>query len=194
MDDLDKSLTLLIQVCRNLGMPFVGLLRPGTDRATLLKLIEGLDIELPEELIEFYEFCDGVDANGLTDDESGVYYGYSFVPLSQAIDEYRELQLEIVTEGWDDISPAWFPWLRTDSCFYFVDCDNAKTGEPYIVSYTFESGPQTAYQSIRTTVDTFADYYRQGAFIVEDGKVMSSNHEMLKQIDRLHNPEVKIDN
>lgn len=160
MSDLNTSLTHLIEVCRGLEMPFVQLLRPGTDRATILELTQSLDLVLPEELIEFYELCDGVDANGHTPEQVEVYYGYAFVPLRQAIDEYRELQLEIVTEGLDDISEAWFPLLRIDSEFYFVDCDKANSGEPYIVLYSFESGPTTMYQIIQSMVDTFTAYHQ----------------------------------
>ena len=190
MADMKTSLTHLIEVCRGFNMPFVQMLRAGQDRSTILKLIQGLDLILPNDLIEFYEFCDGVDADGRTTKEVGVYYGYSFLSLKRAVSEYQNLQMEIVTEGWDDLSRSWFPVLGIDSAFYFVDCDKASSGEPYIVSYSFEDEPTIKYQSIKSMVDTFAAYYSECAFTVEDGRVISKNKQLMAQIDRQHNPEV----
>ena len=190
MADIKTSLTDLIEICRGLELPFVQLLRPGRDQAEIIDLTKRLDLILPKELIELYEFCDGVEANGRTPEEVGLYYGYSIIPLREAIDEYRELQLEIITDGWDDIDQSWFPLLRLDSNFYFVNCNKAQIGEPYVITYSFDSGPTTMHQSIGSMVDTFTDYYREGAFIVEDGEVISSNPTLLAQIALRHNPNV----
>ena len=155
-----------------------------------MELTSSLDLTLPTELINLYEFCDGIDQEGRTPEEVGIYYGYSIIPLREAIDEYRELQLEIITEGWDDILQSWFPLLRIDSNFYFVDCDTTKAKMPYIISYMFDSGPEIMYQSIQSMIDTFADCYGEGAFVVESGNFTVADSRLEAQIAARHNPNV----
>lgn len=187
---MNGSLERLISICGNLGMPFVPLLRPGLSQETIRELTRGIALTLPPELIEFYEYCDGVDSKG-TPRQTGVYRGYRFLPLQEAIEQYQGIQQERIIEGWEDISEAWFPLLRIDSAFYLIDCDKAREGKPFIVVYDYETSAETMYQSIQSMVDTFTDCYGEGAFTVEEGKVVSSDDQLVFQIAHRHNPAVK---
>lgn len=186
MAELSASMQRLVDICSNLDLGFVKLMRPGLRRESILQMTKPLDLTLPSQLIEFYEFCDGVDAWGHTPEEMGVYYGYWFSPLHEAVEMY----LHFREQNFEDMEKSWFPLLRFYSDHYFVDCSLASLGKPYVGAYSFEDEPYIEYQSIQSMIDTFADCYQEGAFSAVDGKAEFTAGWAETEISLRHNPNV----
>lgn len=187
LENIRVSMQKLVIVCQSLGMPFVNLLRPGQSRERVLQMWRPISLSLPSELIDFYEVCDGVDESGHTVRDSSVFYAYSFLPLQRAIDIYLDFQ----QKECEEIDKAWFPLLKSGRDYYFVDCDKAERHEPYIIGFMAESGADVEYQSIRAMLDTFADCYKESAFVVAGGEITDYNDEKQVEVAFRHNPKVE---
>ena len=187
MSDFVSSLKKLISVCEEKGVTFVSLLEPGRKREEILQEAQAIGLTFPEDLIELYEYCDGVDATKHRSNDIALYSGYWLLPLHHAVQDHLRLQQD--ENG--DIDPSWFPLLTLDGDYYFVDCALAASGEPYVINYTPESDPEAEYTTLQSMIETFADCFRENAFVVSDGKIIEYDGRLEAEITRRHNPEVQ---
>jgi len=178
----------LLVISRRLGLPFVDLLQPGLSYKEITQKIQSLGIIAPLQLVEFYEFCNGVQSDGHWTSEVELYQGYWILPLQEAIQQYDLLQR---TNDNGYVQKSWFPLLKCDRDSFVVDCTKALIGEACIINYMPELGPIVTYFDIKSMINTFADCYHEGAFVVSGRKVIGVDFKRVVKISIRHNPNVE---
>ncbi len=102
MASIAERCELLADAFEAKGVAVRGNLAPGLKRDEILRLVRPLNVALPEELIQLYEWKNGhVDDNGWM--PCVVFRDNVFISLERAVEQYRSIQ---ATYGEDSILAA----------------------------------------------------------------------------------------
>lgn len=183
MSTLPQALELLTFWLTKLHRP-MGILQPGLSREDILSATQSLPIQLSEEVIEWFMWCNGIRSN--REDFSGDLtlfpMGYPLA-LEEAIKDYDYFHKDPdqwFALGAPDNFSCWFPLItNAGSDFYFADCtDNTSPKSPIMmwvvdIDELTEISP-VVYNSLTDMMLTTAKCYESEAyFIAEDGSVQA---------------------
>ncbi len=185
MSTVGEALGELLDIMGKLAMPAVGNFLPGLAREEITSLTQDLGLSLAPEVIELYEFRNGVLSNGRYRRDISIYYGYWMLPLHEAAENYRRIS------HWDEHISSWFPILYCNGDYFHLDCQAAGDGKPSVVSAMLESDPEVEYSTLSSMFHTFAECYKQGAFVVTDGVMVDHDELKVNQIGLQNNPDVR---
>jgi|GEM_PF-801097 len=185
---LDRILNWLVKNNPELALS----LQPGLTRAEIDQQIMGLPFTLPEEVYELYQWRNG-DRNW---EYCGLLPGYGLLPLSQAIEEYTQIQ-----QYQDDLrdnhpeevwQKPWFPVLMFDGKEYLlVVCETEKQEASPVWWLFLEDGVTLKYPSLTSLFLMAAECYETGAYYLQN-KYLEQNEEQVRQIQQKYNPEIAI--
>lgn len=175
---------------RRLKRPLAGLLRPGLSEEKILEKTSTFPFCFSRELIELYQWHDGVADRYTTPMRDTAFFGiYSFMSLDEAVQEYRslieineELKEELTDEQmWDQL---WFPFLTDSSADYYLASLSSETTDssPVVVrTYDFEEFEQ-AFSSLESMFATLSNGYATGAIYPDSEGFLSVNWTMWNRI------------
>jgi hypothetical protein len=118
--------------------------------------------EVPGQVVEWFEWCNGVDG-GETNDDVAVIPGYYPLSLDEAIN------LRPIYEGDEVLAPNWIPLLQGPSSDIYaaVWSDPSQVSVAWVV---IEEETEIEYAGIRQMVESFTACYDRGEYVVdEDG-------------------------
>lgn len=185
MSTVGESLEELLDIMGELAMPATDNFLSGLPREEITSLTQDLGLSLAPELIELYEFRNGVLSNGRHRRDISIYYGYWMLPLHEAAENYRRIS------HWDEHISSWFPVLYCDGDYFHLDCQAAEDEKPSVVAAMLESDPEVEYSTLSSMFHTFAECYKQGAFVVTDGVMVDHDELKVNQIGLQNNPDVR---
>jgi hypothetical protein len=156
---------------------FVSTLQPGLSRESILEMTRDIPCEIPEELIELYEWHNGAD-----------YVYDSFIPVF----EFRPLEYAVETNGvYDEIEDISMSIMDLNGDVQLViildrDCDLAP-----IYCIDVEDGVyEQCFDSLTTMFQTIAACFDEDLYWWDEksGIIKSRNYDLYCQIHSRYNP------
>lgn len=160
MTSLDKCLQELTDWMADHYPSWAASLYPGITDREFDRLVEPLlPYRLPREVYTLYRWRNGQSI-------SDFLPGYTFLPLEEALNEYR-LLMEYNKNAWNSL---WFPLLTFEGDRYVVVCDEEQQ-ESSVVMLSYSDDPYiyVADSSLEATVRTILESYQVGAYYQADG-------------------------
>jgi len=168
-------------------------MQPGLSRAEIAELAKPLPFALPEEVIELFEWRNGLrDCIGWDDMEAACFFeGSDPMSLQRAI----ELYFELAKVPLDSFRSSWFP-LFGDSGgdVYCIDCV-----EDIGTIWDFDSKPASddeefgllAFRSLTKMIATIVMCYEQDAYYWNDQGVFDIDFDKSTDIAFQENPDAE---
>jgi hypothetical protein len=160
---LAQSLEVLIDILEDRGHSIRSRLQPGLPRVDIQAALSPLGLKPPEELIELYEWHNGVD------DEITVaiqlFGEHQFISLDYAIEEYREMIKHYSSKS--IAVTQCFPFSRFQGDVCAIYCDDAVVEgllHPVINIY---HGIYIQYENIEGMAQTAIEWFASGIYDVE---------------------------
>lgn len=174
---LDASLLKIEQWHIEHGTQIPTLLNPGlTD--------EGIDARFKDigclptnELRALWKWRNGHSDTGIG--QWLVWY-HQFLPLDDAIDEYRRLKSSPFS-GWNRY---WIPVFQFQGEWYFVECGDREVPASPLMHYFIESGMSHNYVSLTTYLATASQWFEEGAVYAEG--VEANMADSIAHVARIH--------
>lgn len=160
MTSLDRCLQELTNWMANHYPSWTAALHPGITDQEIDRLAESLlPYRLPKEVYTLYQWRNGQSI------EADFLPGYTFLPLEEAVNEYR-LLMEYNKHGWNSL---WFPLLTFEGDYYVVLCDNEQQESSLVMlSYSEDPYIYVADSSLEAMVRTILEAYQVGAYYQAD--------------------------
>jgi hypothetical protein len=161
------------------GSPLRSFLRPGLRREQTAARIAGLGLAPLDELLELYEWHDGIDQIAWEThvgraDALLVAPFTGFESLDASISTYRQAMASLAmlrgVEGYDRLAPEdqlwraeWFPVFGLGGHYHVVNCGGVDPGRVVKVWLT-PAARSPVYRDLPTLIQTIADRLREGDY------------------------------
>ncbi|HEY6556224.1 MAG TPA: hypothetical protein VI072_03085 [Polyangiaceae bacterium] len=114
------------------------------------------------------------------------YPGFYLVSLEEACEVFKERER---APQW---RRGWFPLLEDGAGDSFVvPCKKKQTDRAPVIGFIHGEPEQSVeYIDVTTMMETFADCFAQGAFLLDEDGSLEIDDDLHRQIARRHNPGV----
>ncbi|MEM6455122.1 MAG: SMI1/KNR4 family protein [Acidobacteriota bacterium] len=188
---LEDSLERIRRWLDQRAQPYADALQPGIDRAQVDAAIEGLGIELPDEVYRLYAWRNG--QRDLDDDDAPLFFpGYRFLPIEDAADitrQMREILWAIPVAGRWQWPKNHFPIFELQEDLYVVVAKGGTTGE--VLDWGLVDGPIVAHPSLASTVQEIADVYDAGGYVMSDSAELIRDELPEAEVFRRYHPSLR---
>lgn len=149
--------------------------RPGMNPDDIMRemLAEGLDI--PEELLNLYAYCDGTSTHeGEIIGSIQFFPGYYWMSLGDALNVYRAVSKSSEWSG------SWLPIFASGGGdFYAVVCDSNSPYFGEVVGFVLgESKQIVEFKDISSFFETIQRSFTDGAFFQSEGRLKADYPQM----------------
>lgn len=172
------------------------MLQPGLEFQEIESEVKDLNLSLPLEFYELYQWRNGVEYGN--EGRDNIFFGLSFHSLEQALDLYEDF-LDLASEkrpnSEDEIwSPKWFPLFSCDGESLFTgeficvlsDRKNQKTSP--LVRVWYEAAEAfVQFNSLNSMIRTLVDSYESGACHISKRNSISVDEYKVNKIYRKYN-------
>jgi hypothetical protein len=177
MSTLTDTLNYILDCRITLDPKFVPTLRPGLSREDILEMTTDIPCEMPEELIELYEWHNGAD-----------YVYDNFIPVF----EFRPLEYAVETNGvYDDIDDISMSIMDFNGDFQLLIILGKDSDLAPIYFIDLECGVyEQCFDSLTTMFQTFAACFDEDLYWwdEESGIIKSRNYDLYCKIHNKYNP------
>ncbi|NEO86020.1 MAG: hypothetical protein F6J87_17450 [Spirulina sp. SIO3F2] len=195
MSQLTEALNRIMKWLEKHQPEYAASFLPGLSRQEIDKLIAPLNLCIPEEIYELYQWRNGRSVEPIIYADIPNFDIYNFLPLKEV------LKPDVI--DWINLSPfdggfltaeyqnkTFFPFIGFEptTCAVVIS-DKQEEHYPVVVLYSEGSEPTLYAISITTMMSMCADAYETGAYYVDDKDrryVNTDHNKLIEILDKYH--------
>jgi cell wall assembly regulator SMI1 len=165
-----------------IGMDMKSSTNPGATSMQIKGVLDRLPFRLPEGVIDFYRWRNGVQQARLCD---ALFPNYVFPPLEACVEE--TLSFIALSDSPEVVwRRSWFSFC-TDLCGDGFGVDS-KSGEPFGVIWAMKFGEAfPGFHSVHTMFESILECYKSGAYFLNKNGLLEERRELSDSIYRALN-------
>jgi len=162
MSNIGSLVSQLVSEMAKGGAPAI--LNTGLPVEEITKLTSRLPFSITAELVELYQYCDGIDQHAPY--AFDIVEGQQLMPLNVAVQFYGYSKANM-GEGRGEYRKSWFPLLTSDGGGdLVVECGDGHT-RGSVISYNPAMGNKIQFTSIESMFGTIVEFWKQGVYVLQ---------------------------
>jgi hypothetical protein len=193
--ELTPLLNRLWEILTTANAPLAMLLQKGIDNKTVDKNIQGLNIKLPDEVYELYEWRNGTfNSASSTFDQTWMFRFGSFCSIENSVEGYNYFVKQEQDEYWNKNMFRLFESGGGE--MYLIDCD--KKSPTYRMVFKHYAGAVdyeviiTVYDSLKALFTTIVECFETKAYYFNERGGLQFDFKKEVPISRKNNPLSKL--
>jgi hypothetical protein len=169
-----SALQIILDELERLGLPGRALMKPGLSKEQYGEMMQRLDVTPPPGHFELYATCNGVNEE-VYSFEPALFPDFVLPSLERAVASFHGLAKGLQGAPARHWRPHWFPVFWDMAGSYYLLAMNASKPdfqEVYFLTPAFET--RRVFARLEFMLNAIAECYREGAFRVEDGELVSN--------------------
>lgn len=179
-EDLEKLEQILIKA----GVDVTLLFNPGIERATIVELVNEIGLHPNEELIQLFQWHNGVNFHDKPTGRISFTNWGVFLPLSYCIDAYKA-QIALYNDYF-----FLFPFFFDDTVMIDLDITSNTYGQLYFLCPSLQIiEPITAYDSLLSMVQTTLNCFEKGLMYYDSEGFLEIDTSAVSTLSKELNPK-----
>jgi len=160
--------------------PVLDFFLDGLKKQTIISFFEKEELDPPEDLIELYEWKNGVRFKDIPAGKLSFGVDGVFFPIEQSIRIYKADKATLVN---------FFPIFSDDSFLFNLDRTSDGFGKIFFYCPSLQiNEPQSYFDSVPCMIETFIVCFRRGAFYYDKDGFFTKNYTLNQELAKEINP------